>query len=240
MTIVSFTDLDDTLFYSRRKLSDGEPCRVAALLPDGQPGAFSDGRQQMLFSLIGQYSIIPVTGRRTDSLQRVQLPFSSFKIASHGAIVLDADNQLYQSWQRMLDNEEPAWRSRICELAQCISRFAANAGLDLRVRVIEDHGYACYVCIKGRDDHLKQVIDAQELCTPSNGFYRHINERNLAYMPPYASKRNAVAFLKKEISKASKTTTFFGIGDSISDAGFMSECDFQIIPSNSQIAGKLR
>ncbi|WP_428036456.1 hypothetical protein [Amphritea sp.] len=240
MKIVSFTDLDDTLFYSHRKLRGDEPHRVAALLPDGRPGAYSDAQQQMLISLIGQYAIIPVTGRRTDSLQRVQLTFNSFKVASHGAIVLDEDNQLYQPWQRMLDNEEPAWRTRIGELAQCISGVAVKAGLDLRVRVIEDYGYACYVCIKGQHDHLRQVIDAQELGIPAKGFYRHINERNLAYMPPYASKRNAVAFLKKEISNTSKTTTFFGIGDSISDASFMFECDFQIIPSNSQIAGKLK
>ena len=61
----------------------------------------------------------------------------------------------------------------------------------------------------------------------------------MSFMPPYASKQRAVIFIKKELQAEINThhMMFLGLGDSISDCGFMSECDFQIIPSESQIAG---
>ena len=75
----------------------------------------------------------------------------------------------------------------------------------------------------------------------TDDFSVHTNDRDLAFLPPYASKRRSVNFLKRIFkNEYNGHITFFGLGDSLSDSGFMSICDFQIIPSNSQIAEAIR
>jgi hydroxymethylpyrimidine pyrophosphatase-like HAD family hydrolase len=190
--------------------------------------------------LLNNSYFIPVTGRRTESLSRIQVSFNSYKITSHGAIILNSDNVLHPSWRLVLDEEEPQWCDRMLRLKSEVEQYVKQYGLELRVRVISDMGYACYVCVKGEPSHL-QKLQAGVGAINSEGFNVHYNDRNLAYMPPYASKRRAVTFLKEILKTETKEPiTFIGLGDSLSDTGFLSICDFQIIPSNSQIAEALK
>lgn len=240
MKTIAFTDLDDTLFQSPRKCPDTHQYSVAADLPNGQPGAYATPQQQMLSAMLEPYLIIPVTGRRTDSLARVRMAFTHYKVASHGAIILEANNDIHPAWQQVLQQEEPQWRLRLQALEQELLTYIAQHHLDLRVRVVEDYGYACYVCVKGRDDHLKMMQQNHHPSLPAKGFTCHINARNLAYMPPYASKKRAVLFLQDVLrAETESAITYLGVGDSNSDAAFMAVCDFQILPSQSQIAENL-
>jgi len=114
-----------------------------------------------------------------------------------------------------------------------------ECGLDLRVRIVEDYGYPCYLCIKGDTDDLREIQE-YNFGHLADGFFIHINNRNLAFLPPYTSKQRAVVFLKQLYQKEFKgTQMYLGLGDSISDLPFMAECDFQILPSVSQISEKI-
>lgn len=240
MEVIAFTDLDDTLFQSPRKCPQVHDFTVAADLPNGQPGAYATPQQNSLKQMLQAHLIIPVTGRRTDSLSRVRMNFPHYKVASHGAIILDANDNIYPEWLDILTQEEAQWRQRLKTLESYLLQYIAEHNLELRVRVVDDYGFACYVCVKGRDEHLKQMQKDQEKHVPAEGFTCHINDRNLAYMPPYASKKRAVLFLKEALkAEYDSAITYFGVGDSNSDAAFMSVCDFQILPSHSQIAENL-
>ena len=257
MNVIAFTDLDDTLFQSPRKCPKTHEYTIAADLPNGQPGAYATPQQQMLTAMLASYLIIPVTGRRTDSLSRVRMLFPHYKIASHGAIILDANDDIHPAWLRILQAEEPQWRVHLQTLEHDLLDYIAKHSLDLRVRIVEDYGYACYVCVKGNDEHLQKMQEDYNSFLSVDGFMCHMNDRNLAYMPPYANKKRAVLFLQaalkaESISKLNLEpnsglnpepkyeTTYLGVGDSNSDAGFMSVCDFQILPSQSQIAENLQ
>ena len=240
MTVVTFSDLDDTLFQSPRRCQEISGHKVAVELPGGAVGAYSTPQQQALISLLKNSCLIPVTGRRTESLSRIRVSFNGYKITSHGAIILNAENVLHPTWRIVLDEEEPKWCDRMSQLKSELEEYVERCGVELRVRVVNDQGYACYVCVKGDASHLKRLKIGDGKIN-SEGFMVHLNDRNLAYMPPYTSKRRSVTFLKQILkTETEEHITFIGLGDSLSDSGFLSVCDFQVIPSNSQIAGMLK
>lgn len=240
MKVIVFSDLDDTLFYAHRKCLDLSGHKAATALSSGEVGAYSTPQQQALISLFNNSVLIPVTGRRMDSLNRVLMDFQGYKIASHGAIVINHQNKLDPTWRLILDKEEPQWRNRMGQLKRQLELDIERLDIEVHVRIVIDQGYACYVCVKGDPLYLKLLINKTDK-QGTEGFIVHANDRNLAFLPPYASKRRAVDFLKQVFNNENNAhITFFGFGDSLSDTGFMSICDFQIIPSNSQIAEVIR
>jgi hydroxymethylpyrimidine pyrophosphatase-like HAD family hydrolase len=239
--IIAFSDLDDTLFSSPRRFDSVEGLNIAATLPGGEVGAFASHAQNKMLEMISENCmLVPVTGRRTGSLSRVLCQFNRDKIASHGAIILDAENNIHPEWKRVLDAEVGLWSEKMAELHTAACEQIEAQGLDLRVRIVEDYGYPCYLCIKGNSDALHE-INADNFGQLADGFVIHVNDRNLAFLPPYASKQRAVLFLKQLYQTEYKgEQMYLGLGDSISDLPFMSECHFQIIPSISQISEKIK
>lgn len=238
--IIAFSDLDDTLFSSPRKFTSVEEAKVAATLPDGTVGAYSSHAQSKMLEMIARSCLfIPVTGRRTESLNRVSHHFEHDKIASHGAIILNSENYIHPEWKLVLDAEVGVWSQKMLELHTAVCAYIIEHDLNLRVRIVVDYGYPCYLCVKGQSGDLKE-INATSLGHLAEGFFIHSNSRNLAFLPPYASKKRAVAFLKKRYKKEFiGNQMYLGLGDSLSDLPFMSECHFQIIPSSSQIIEKI-
>ena len=105
---------------------------------------------------------------------------------------------------------------------------------------MSDDDYVSYVCVNGETVNIRRLKTGVGTINSAR-FNVHCNNSNLAYMTPYASKRRAVTFLKKILrTEIKEPITFIGLGDSLSDTGFLSICDFQIIPSNSQIAEALK
>ena len=236
MTIIAFSDLDDTLFISGSRCEHLSGCKAATVLPDGKVGSYSTPQHQALISLLHNACIIPVTGRRTDSLDRVLIDFESYKIASHGAIILDANNDLHPLWRMLLEAEASLWSRHMSRIKGELEQHCDTHKLKLRIRIVSDKGFACYVCVKGEISDLRQLQDRIDVLD-TDGFVVHSNNRNLALLPPFASKRRAVAFLKDILkSESNKQLTFIGLGDSLSDSDFMSICDFQMTPSHSQIS----
>ncbi len=75
---VVFSDLDDTLFQTRRKMVDElalEPFRTGALDRSLTPRSFMTEEQAMLVDwLLEHADLIPVTARGTEEISRVQIP----------------------------------------------------------------------------------------------------------------------------------------------------------------------
>jgi hypothetical protein len=234
--IIAFSDLDDTLFSSPRSYESVDSLAVAATLSNGKASAYASHAQSSLFSMISAACVvIPVTGRRLESLNRVSYPFYGDKVASHGAIIVDSKNNLHPEWKLVLDTEAKLWAPKIAALYTAVCEFIDKIGLTLRVRVVEDFGYPCYLCVKGGVEDLREIT-SNSVAPLGKEFFVHTSDRNIAFLPAYASKQRAVVYLKNKYQRESKTSyMYLGLGDSISDLPFMSECDFQIMPSSSQI-----
>ncbi len=75
---VVLSDLDDTLFQTRRKMVDElalEPFRTGAVDRTLNPRSFMTEEQSMLVDwLLEQAELIPVTARGTEEISRVRIP----------------------------------------------------------------------------------------------------------------------------------------------------------------------
>ena len=110
--------------------------------------------------------------------------------------------------------------------------------LGLRVRLIGDFGQEVYLVIKHPQADLEAVAKAHRLCQElleNEPELRVIaNGNNVAVLPKVISKTNAVTYVKERFEQREEVMTL-GLGDSLSDLGYMLGCDYAVLPSRSQI-----
>lgn len=231
--ITIFTDLDDTLIQTQGKLPEMAKTALGATDREGMPLSYFTEAQQNLLGMFQQAkaTIIPVTGRNTDALNRVLWHFNHYKIVSHGAVVLDGQNQVCSAWLNSIDTELEEWPDLLHRANAEINRIINTFKLDARSRVIIDKDIPAYVSIKGKADALA-CIRRENPLDPK--FYRHENGRNHALLPPYTRKKRAVEHVMSHLGLAENDLTI-GLGDSLTDLAFMQSCHFSMIPTRSQI-----
>ncbi|WP_086931068.1 hypothetical protein [Agarilytica rhodophyticola] len=231
--IVIFTDLDDSLIQTEGKLPSNAQTFLGATDRTGKPLSFFTQSQKALLAMFASANatVIPVTGRNTDALNRVHHDFNSYRVVSHGAVVLTRDGKLCQNWLGEIDRELSHWPELLAKANQEINTIISSLRLDARSRVIVDQDIPAYISVKGESKALAAIRQNHSL---DHHFYRHENGRNHALMPPYARKKRAVEYLKKQM-QLDDNDLIIGIGDSISDLDFMHACQFSMMPTNSQI-----
>lgn len=236
MTIIVFSDIDDTLIQSKRKCLDIDIAQVTATNKDSKSSSFSTIEQLHLYNWFNNENLIPVTGRGKEAFERISLSFNSYKVINHGAIILNKENVLDEEWNTLIKRETQRWGRVLQQYFQELLDFIDQRKLVLRCRLVDEFGYKCYISIKGNHNDLLKLSTITErfLALPDNTRL-HFNDQNMALLPPYACKKRAVEFLQEKHRKADPNTLFIGVGDSNSDLNFMSSCHFQMLPTNSQI-----
>lgn len=140
MDIYLFTDLDDTLFQTRRKCPvqfQAAALQVAALNREGQSLSFMTPQQKALFTLFDQHArIIPVTARNQDAFRRVQLPFRYEAILNYGGTVLTAEGVVDKEWQEHIRTDREQAQPLLREALSAIQSFLFQEHLGLQVRPI--------------------------------------------------------------------------------------------------------
>lgn len=244
-TIV-FTDIDDTLIQTKQKIQTGKGYSDAAWGRDGQILSYVTESQQRLIEMLsaGGAHVIPVTGRNKDALDRINLnmPPSRYKIVSHGAMILDEEWNQLSTWLDHISELSEHWTKRLELINDIALSVISKNNLDARSRVIYEGSVGAYASIKGTYEalsgirtHLTDYLALDDVIENSNSqFTVHINGRNMAYLPPYASKREAVEFTLRELDYQPNDLVI-GAGDSLSDLPFLQKCDFMLIPAHSQI-----
>ena len=233
--IYIFADLDDSLFQTKRKCPTTGTLFTAAKDRYGMPLSYFTGEQKVLLTLLQQGTLIPVTGRNTAALDRVQLSFTSYRITSHGAMVLDSNGKPDEEWLALIQAQCMQWRENLSAVLVLIEKHIVNANLALRCRVIEDQGVSVYVSIKGEEGALQYLLATVWELWKAEGVQVHHNGENMALLPPFANKARAVAFLMQRLHDNGVSPLFMGIGDSLTDLPFLQLCHYAIIPRGSQI-----
>lgn len=239
-----FVDLDDTLFQTPGKCADERDLQPAAYLKDGSACSYSTPRQRAFFELMNrEMTLIPATARNRDALGRVNLPFSSHAIIDYGGVVLTPDGTPDGVWLEQMRADMALALDGLKEAIAVIDNYSASAGLKGRARMIEDFATPFYIVVKDPDKQAERLarIEREALTSwiasdTGQNFYLHRNGNNLAVLPKLLNKARAVIYLRQQLEKKHGAIMTLGMGDSQSDARFMSVCDYAIVPSGTQLS----
>ena len=238
--VVVLTDLDDSLFQTLRKIPKDTDFKPVAFDKNKEPLSYMSHPQSLLWDMLLNYSsdIIPITGRNLDALNRVQLPFGTYRSVSHGSIVLNKDNKLCEDYWFDYLNIDSDQLKQICQknhkLNEYISFLIEKNKLNLRTKLITEYGFSQYVSIKGDKEDLEFI--SKNICNTTllKKFRFHLNDKNMAYIPSIFCKKKAAIYILNKLNVDSNDLVLT-IGDSISDLNMMCTGFYAILPTKSQI-----
>ena len=245
---VIFSDLDDTLFQTRRKMVDElalEPFRTGALDRSLQPRSFMTEEQAMLVDWMLQHGeLIPVTARGTEEIARVQIPFHSWAIATHGAVILNPQGEEDAGWRALMLEQLRPYRDELLTMQQTITALMAERNINGWARInYEYDDTPVYLVMKHRDstqlDELYAIADEIDRRFPATKYYLHRNSNNVAWLPLVVEKGLAVSYLLEKLRAERGVFPVIGLGDSLSDHRFMKLCSWYGLPRQSQFAERI-
>ncbi|AXQ27490.1 haloacid dehalogenase [Solimonas sp. K1W22B-7] len=242
---VVFTDLDDSLFSTRRKHADHEELVPTATLRNGDVISYSNARQRSLLAwLTAGATLVPVTARSHGGYRRVSVRFSSWAIVSHGATVLMPDGSVDPQWREQI---RPHLAAGVPALRDLIEQVHGGvAGVDAcHARLLEDDGEGIYFVAKHPGGNAAAVRDLHDRLVAgwvarNPGYCLHLNDNNLAVLPPGVRKSLAVRYVAERLRETMGPFLTLGLGDSHTDADFMLDCDYALLPTRSQLATRIR
>ncbi|BES86194.1 hypothetical protein PEC302107_04540 [Pectobacterium araliae] len=242
---VIFSDLDDTLFQTRRKMVNElalEPYRAGALDPSLTPRSFMTEEQAMLVDWMLEYAdLIPVTARGTGEIARVTIPFRSWAVTTHGAVILTPEGEPEPVWKAQMLTALAPYAEQLHTMQHGITELMAERHINGWARINYEYGDTpIYLVMKHRDstriEELYAIADEIEQRYPTAGFYLHRNSNNVAWLPDPVEKGRAVTYLLNTLRAERGTFPVIGLGDSLSDHRFMTLCTWYGLPRQSQFA----
>lgn len=236
---VLFTDLDDTLFQTARKIS--EPVcesRLAAVATNGHHSYMTKSQAAMTQWLLASTQMIPVTARSTEALSRCRIPFTSWKVAANGAVILDPVDQVDSEWSTHIGQISHSFRHTLEALDE--ETLSRNSDGRFRHWIVYEENRPVYFCVKsnGDEDWLDDLVKPLESIVGKD-FLQHRNGNNMSFTPHKISKMAAVEFIiekKPDIQER----IILGMGDSLTDLAFMGLAQMMMVPPGSQIDTAIR
>ncbi|NLC20911.1 MAG: trehalose phosphatase [Halomonadaceae bacterium] len=235
-----FVDLDDTLFQSARKMAEDMPREVVTTDSHGVPNGYMTPNQSVFTSwLLDHGDVVPVTARSVDAFRRVQMPFQLGAICHHGGVLLDAGGRVDVDWQLQCRLDLAQYQDALARVFEELLIIRQELQISLRLTQQETPGQVQFVMAKqsgGSDEVLIKVLGMIQERLPLNGLYVHLNGNNLTFIPHAISKRRAVEEWLRRDRACHGLRPVIGFGDSLTDHGFLSECDWWGTPKNGQLA----
>jgi hydroxymethylpyrimidine pyrophosphatase-like HAD family hydrolase len=233
MKPIIFSDLDDTIFQTARKMTE-EPkeALLASRAGNGSHSYMTDSQNAMFKWLYTTTQFIPVTARSSDAIARCNLPFNDYQVLSNGAMIMMPDGSVDEIWMdrtRKISADHAGLLALMKDFVE--SRNADNA---VRHWIVEEQGCNVYYCVKSNGE--ERVLDRfhEKLTALSAGLFMvHRNGNNLSFTPKDISKRAAVEYLIEKTG-GSEDRPIWGMGDSLTDLPFMEACQMLVIPTGSQ------
>jgi hydroxymethylpyrimidine pyrophosphatase-like HAD family hydrolase len=236
-----FTDLDDTIFVNQRKLPAGfSGSFVTAVTDTDDRVSVMTAKQNSFFRwIIHTADVVPITARSYEAFKRIDLDFGhNWKIAGNGSVVINPANEIDRQWTRIMAAELPEYQACLQDKLDEALAAARALGLDVTVKRYAEHGHdhCVLLVLNGERSHELHRIAQSELS--DERLHVHFNGGVLAFTARPVSKRRAAEYVMSQM-RGLENRVVLGFGDSLSDLGFMSVCDFMGAPQGSQISNTL-
>ncbi len=233
--IFLLADVDDNLIATGRK-STVEGAKPVAWDNKGEVCGFLTPKQKVMLDWFqAGCEVVPTTARSTDAMRRFRLPFRRYAITAFGGTVLGANGQPLAKWRNFVEAPAAAAQPILAGLLTLVTTEAKAAGIDVRANVLQDYGIDMFLSVKHNDREKKvelAVLHAVVLKAVPSDWTVHLNGNFLAVYPPHIGKEKAARwFIDNIVPKGAIT---IGMGDSLTDAPFMAECDYIFMPNGTQ------
>jgi hydroxymethylpyrimidine pyrophosphatase-like HAD family hydrolase len=241
-----FVDLDDTLFQTQAKMEKhvlSDPFCVAAVTQEGLPRSFMTQEQHHFFEwLLSSTHLIPVTARSTEELSLVELEFKSWRIASHGGIIITPSGEVEPVWRNeVMERLERGYSADLKAMAYFLTEILSG-NPDMTVTLHTEYGnkMPIYLSLKSQEGlsfEMAEVLRGDMYAEfDIERFYTHHNENNLHWIPNCVGKGSAVRYLLEILKGQFDHSPVLGFADSISDYDFLRYCSWFGYPAHSQLA----
>lgn len=236
---VLFTDLDDTLFQTARKMAEPScATRLAADATNGHHSYMTRAQAALTAWLLDTTQVVPVTARSTEALARCRIPFTSWKVAANGAVILRPDGQPEPGWSDHISDLSTAFKAALEALDD--ETLRRNSAGRFRHWIVREDGRPVYFCVKSNGEQAwLDSLEGPLRDLAGNRFVYHRNGNNLSLTPQAISKHAAVAHLL-DTCPAFHDRVLLSMGDSLTDLPFMGLASMMMMPPDSQIAAAIR
>ena len=234
--IYLLADVDDNLIATGRK-SDVPGAKPVAYDNKGEVCGFLTPKQKVMLDWFqAGCEVVPTTARSTDAMRRFRLPFRRYAITAFGGTVLGANGQPLAKWRNFVEAPAAAAKPVLAGLLTLVQTQANAAGIDVRATVLQDYGIDMFLSVKHNQRNLEELAFLHKVvlgAVPAD-YTVHLNGNFLAVYPPHIGKEKAARwFIDNIVPKGAVT---IGMGDSLTDAPFMAECDYIFMPNRTQNA----
>jgi hypothetical protein len=228
--VIYFSDLDDTLFQTKRKSEDGIYQATHTTNPEKISYYTKEQREFLNHILLDPKALlIPITARTKDQFQRTQLYKENLApvYANYYGGCIYLKNKLLEDYDNIirqtLIKAQKKSQSLITKAEKQLKKSLCSVNVD---------GYY-YVINSVTKDELLYIQDL--FSTADLAFDVYQNEKKITILPSVINKKQAVKFLCDLLEP--KLT--IGIGDSLSDLKFLNFCDFKIISKLGELNQKI-
>jgi hydroxymethylpyrimidine pyrophosphatase-like HAD family hydrolase len=231
--IIYFSDLDDTLFQTKRKCNNGIHIATTSAKQENNSFYTKEQKEFIDYILVDNNSLlIPITARTNDQFQRTQLykeNLTPIYANYYGGYIN------YKGVKSIVYDEmiRPTLNKAQQEVENLISIIEKKINTPLDIVNVDKYYHVINSVLTDEFIYINELFSSSDI-----RFDIYQNEKNITILPSIINKKNAVQFLC-EILEPRLT---IGLGDSISDIEFLNFCDFKIISKigelNKKVNGK--
>jgi hydroxymethylpyrimidine pyrophosphatase-like HAD family hydrolase len=244
--IFLFSDIDDTLIESERKISlDKKNYVIAGYKRNGLPHSYirKGLKEYINIMLDNNVIVIPTTARNMDSYERSIFQKNKkieLAIIDFGATILlknKIDKEYKKEIKLKYNNLELPLKDMLYKIKKIIKKL--NFKDKFKIRILNNFYIVLEFDKHNLDLNANRLIKNKlnKLLRKKENKEYHLfkNDSTFAILPNFLSKRTAVKYLIEKY----KPIYSFGAGDNLNDLDFMELTDMLMIPTKSDIYHKI-
>lgn len=232
-TAVGF-DLDKTIVYTNSSLMLPENSRESLRLVEfylGKPLSYMTEATHAMLSTMAEYStVLPVTARRKDQMDRIMLPWGTPKnyVCLAGAVVSHEGKEDHD-WSNFVRESVRSNSVPLTEIKKILDPYEHEPWVLAR-RDFGDMFEVTTLDIPNVPNGFLQEVEGK---VEGTGYFASIQGRKLYLTPTHLSKGDAFLYLTEKMGVTGNT---YGAGDSLMDVDLLEKVDFAFHPLHGEMS----